>query len=235
MSKIIPWFYSDLLSRIAPGALSLALLGLAIPTAGKEFSEWLSGTCGSANVVLAPLVYVGIAYVIGLLYETYLNPVTDRTVFRWAFRTALKMVPLKTPCTRSTQDPTLKDLTHRSVAVFHVVTTERKSAEFDHVTRFHAEGKMFFFMLLPLIAFTLLIASGAVAPDWLTPQYVGVFFVALPLCGLSSFLRFRRRSIQIIRFFEHYESVETESYTDKLLQVQTEIRRYAAGSDARRR
>ena len=90
MGKIIPWFYSDVLSRIVPGALSLALLDLWEPGVLGRLSTWIRGICGAADVLLAPLVYVGIAYVMGLLYETFLNSLGDRWLFCRAFTAALR-------------------------------------------------------------------------------------------------------------------------------------------------
>ena len=86
---------------------------------------------------------------------------------------------------------------------------------------------MFFFMTLPLLFFALAILFGIVSQDCVTPQQAVLLVMAVPLCMYASFLRYRRRALQIIRFFEYCDWVPLKGGKRKLEELRTEIRRHA--------
>lgn len=73
MDKLIPFFRYDILARIVPGALTLAVLafaGVELPPVWADlFRGNTSGSPIPGSAVLVPLVCAGVCYVIGVLYE----------------------------------------------------------------------------------------------------------------------------------------------------------------------
>jgi hypothetical protein len=79
MGNLIPFFYYDILSRITPGAFTLATLLLIRDRLPDSWHSFLSGSLGW-QAVLVPIVLGGLSYVIGLIYEVF----DHSWPFRWA-------------------------------------------------------------------------------------------------------------------------------------------------------
>ena len=93
------------------------------------------------------LVYTGVAYIIGLIYETVLNPEFDYWFGAPALTRALVQGKPETATVSTTMVAEIDavSVAHQCISIFHEAAVREKSSEFDHVTRIHAEAKMFFF------------------------------------------------------------------------------------------
>jgi hypothetical protein len=238
MGKLIPFFYHDLLARIVPGAVFIGFLALTDVRIPTVWSRWLSDD-GFAQKVLSPLIYSGAAYLIGLIYEAFLNPLFDAwfvgDVFTRAVRTtALLDKPTQLPNgNEGDSDPT--QLARRCISVFHEIATRDRSPEFEHVTRFHAEGKMFFFLACVLSSFALGDVVSRILslifvcqpPVCIPDSYAFRIIVALAILVSvhAATQRFERRCLQIVRFIVLRSET---AYEPRLEELRRQILRYSA-------
>lgn len=105
MGKGFPFFHYDILARIVPGALTLAVLifaGVEIP---DRLLDMLKSEKGW-NPVITPIVFVGASYGIGVLYEvffalkriTYISDWIVKSAFASAYRQKYDVLdPKKNP------------------------------------------------------------------------------------------------------------------------------------------
>lgn len=143
--KSIPFFYADLIARMFPGGVFLALLQMNVFEWPDSWSNFCKNTDGS--VVMCPLIFAGLAYMIGTLFEVLLNPKLEDQ-FTKAFETALKSHLLVTDDkedltdTKSYKD--IKDLSRATFGLLIVTTNENEREAVSHLIRFHSEAKMTF-------------------------------------------------------------------------------------------
>lgn len=184
----IPFFYYDIVARIFPGGITLAVFALARP----EILGLASGTEGWKTVVV-PITLAAAAYMAGVLFEA-ITP--DGRVWRWisdkTFESAAEEYSWKG------QKPDLQKLEDsrkfREEAWFDLILAgERDEAQaFAHALRMWAEAKMCLHSFLPVFVASIVFALER---EWFWAASAGVVAVWL-LYGVYS--RDKRRWIQIL-------------------------------------
>lgn len=160
MFKTIPFFYADLIARMIPGAVFLALLQL---TTLKPPSGWVELRKIEGAAVFIPLLYLGLTYLLGTILEAGLSHFLER-FYIWEFTRACRNHAWLQCVTRdqtqgATKDETQCDLAYLSRATFGyfiVASEESENQVVSHLVRFHSEAKMCFSILFLLFAFLLL-------------------------------------------------------------------------------
>lgn len=205
----LPYFYYDILSRIVPGAATLAVVW---PTRGFPPVDWLlwfvsTGEKEGWEKLAIPVVLLGLCYTIGLAYEVldyfpderwfpgvkWISDWIDDRGFRWA-------------ALRPPEDQDLKAIvaakglrTHRT-DLWNLLTYQGGSQPtlapvFAHCHRFQAEQKMFFHLLYPTLIF-----EGIALQHWhLDNQWI-IGLVAFVLFSFCCRSRDRRKWMQVIAF-----------------------------------
>ncbi|HEX9365017.1 MAG TPA: hypothetical protein VF921_00235 [Vicinamibacterales bacterium] len=78
----IPFFYYDLTARIAPGMLAIALLRLTTFGFPPPWRAWPALHYALGQPVLLPLIYGGVAYLIGMVLDVMLGQMLRQHVLR---------------------------------------------------------------------------------------------------------------------------------------------------------
>jgi len=159
MDKLIPFFSYDIMSRMIPGGVTLALFGYL---RGRLPEPWASLFTGvqSWKAIVVPLTLGATAYVIGVCYECidYSSPLrrlilaADNAAFCSAWSTF---------CNKSNKDASGKVSQQLEVSslclwerlVFKGGQDRGQSSVFAHCHRFQAEYKMFLHLIYPTILF----------------------------------------------------------------------------------
>jgi len=178
----IPFFYYDIVARIFPGGIALALLVLAWPEilARPEILGLISGTEGWKTAVV-PITLAAAAYMAGVLFEA-ITP--DGSVWRLigfiTFRCAAREYPWQGQISREFREKAWFDL-------------QRDEAHFAHALRMWAEAKMCLHSSLAVFGASAIFAFQKREWCWVVSALVvGV----LLLWGVYS--RDKRRWIQIL-------------------------------------
>jgi len=169
MASILPYFYYDIVARMLPGGLTLAILLLSMP---RSWRSILSGKERWTAAVLS-VVLAGLSYLIGVVYEA----INDSDIFEWFVRlkwfgrdyydkkavvdawsrfnspenwhgdSSPKPGELDSPCSISKESST--QLWER--LVFQAAQRTEIKSVFEHCHRFQAEYKMFLHLRYPLL------------------------------------------------------------------------------------
>lgn len=211
MGDVIPFFYHDILARIIPGAMVLAVLrygGLRIPEA------WTRLLTGGWGTVIAPLVLAGTTYVIGVLFEATSNlPALARLLERVsnrAFKDAFEGYEWLNPasCPDLKQGGELKRFRH---AAWDWLTLkgEEKPLAFAHAHRFQAEMKLCRHALLPAAGFVVLVLFNrddcSVQLTHCKCWYFGLGLVVTLLLAWGTYARERRQWLQVLISVDHFQ------------------------------
>jgi hypothetical protein len=205
MGRAIPFFYADLIARMVPGAVALALVQLAnlqLPTA------WTPPSFGGADPVLLPIIYGGMAYVVGTLLEVTLSAplefiyhraftcaasthawsdavtLTKSTDWRSRFRRFLRTLFCLKIATQASH------LSRASFGHLIVAVTDREQQAVPHLIRFHSEAKMCA-GILTLVLVTAVFVGPA---DW-----YGILAVSVAVLAYTTFQRLLSRARFVIR------------------------------------
>lgn len=202
----IPYFEYDLFARIAPGALTIAVLqylGMPMPAYWKPLLPlWKDTLLPDAGMVaFGGITLLGASYAIGLIYES-LSPLLWRRLPRTALVRAA--VDQKTRWRRPVVGPSAlcneKDL-FKTLLQWLVCTRDPDvRSAFVHMHRFQAEARLCAYSVAPLIVLGVAAFVKQEAPHgaWI---WAPSFFIALLLviCTIS---RERRRWIQAIAILD---------------------------------
>lgn len=216
MHQVIPYFYADLVARVAPGAFTLWIFSFTGVLEQIGLRDWVrSEHLLTSTVGLVTLA--GTAYLIGLIYETLLNPIANDLLYKPAFGWALSHYWGKSTSREIAPKSVRRDVrewANLCTRMFHHIATSRNSAEIDHVTRMLSEAKMFFFLVVPSLIY--LVCAPFVATDtsitnslrWQTIRTVNCVLVCLG----CSYLRYERRALQMLRYIEFEEDDRCASF-----------------------
>ncbi len=210
MGDVIPFFYYDILARIIPGVMVLAVLrygGLRMPEA------WGSLFTVGWGTVIAPLVIAGTAYVIGVLLEvTWYIPgfrcvaeLVSNRAFQSAHDNYMWLNPGSRPDSRGGQR--LKPFRDAAWDWLILEGTE-KPLVFAHAHRFQAEMKLCRHALLPVVFFLVLVLSNRYG-CWtqctlLRGWYLGLGLVTALLFAWGTYAREKRRWLQVLISVDHF-------------------------------
>ena len=196
----IPFFYYDIVARIFPGGITLAILAFTV----DDIRRLLSGP-ESWKAALVPLALTGASYMIGVLFEV-LFP--DWLVWTWVSDRAFKAVAEEYPWSEKMKRPDpnsrSKSRAFRDQAWFDLILAGKKdeAQAFAHALRFWAEAKMCLHSFLPVVAAAIIFYCRQ-KPFWTITAAV---VAALLLWGVYS--RDRRRWMQILPSIERLRAGE---------------------------
>ena len=231
MSSVIPFFYADLIARIIPGTVCLALLRLTTLKPPSEWSNFISGT-SPAHTVILPLVYAGLAYLIGTVLETILNRWLENA-YICAFKSVSREYPWTGPKAPAIGGRSAKNLSRATIGYLLVLASEKEVQAVSQINRFHSEAKMCHTIFWILIAFLLLVlpfrpvrtgllanpATGAVA-------LLGAFALLLALlCVTWERQRSRARFV-----FRTIDRLGSDGHIGILRQLRSELQALTANS-----
>jgi len=224
MAASIPFFYADLIARMIPGAVFLALIRLTALETPEPWAE----SIGPGDTVLVPLIYAGLAYLIGTALEVLLSRPLERIYIR-AFKAASRTYAwtYDVPKNQATIPVrTAEQLSRASFGPLIVGASEKESQTISHVVRFHSEAKMCFG--ISVVFLTVLLVQAL--DDWLGVQLMRTFeqddiwrsilVMGFPLLLYCTYQRLESRARFILRAVERlggeWESTALLSLRDEL-------------------
>ena len=162
MDKPIPFFYYDILSRIIPGAVTIAALLIIRDKLPQSWWDFFGGQ-QSWKAVIVPLMVGGVCYVIGVIYEVtdYLPGIgrvvmwSDDKAFRRAWDSLGEYVDKRAKLLegKKTAEMTRYKFQMWDKLVFTTGRDPGLTSVFAHCHRFQAEHKMFLHLMYPTILF----------------------------------------------------------------------------------
>ena len=207
-----PFFYYDILSRMIPGAVTLATLSMIRGKLPQWWCAFLGGQ-QSWKAVIIPLLIGGLCYVVGVFYEAtdyfpgvkWIVLLADDKAFASAWATANKL--------RKERREWLRKKSAQEVRRFKFEIWDRlvfiggreagMSAVLAHCHRFQAEHKMFLHLVYP----TFLFAAFSVVGGMWTRVCVSLFLI-VPTFSYFSHSRNTRRWLQTLSFCEQLKLLE---------------------------
>lgn len=214
MDKPIPFFYYDILSRIIPGAFTLAaLLSIFTELPNTPLINLLKGASGWIAVVI-PIFLACICYLIGVVYEVfdYLPPIkylvlgSDRKLFEVVWNEQSGRFPQQIKETVAAGTDAQRSAFRFGMwdkLVLRGAATPEGGSMFAHCHRYQAEHKMF----LHLIYASWLFAGYSFfnCAPWLGLTDLCVIPLFLWICSRT---RNRRRWLQVVIFSRELGIVE---------------------------
>lgn len=191
----IPFFYYDIVARIIPGGLVVAILALTQP----EVSTFFSGG-ESWKTAAVPLALAGASYMVGVLLEVLFSDwgfwegVGDES-----FQLAIGNYSWSSTMPKPKLDDLEQSRRYRNKAWSYLVLAgkEDQAQAFAHAHRFWAEAKMCLHCVWPLFVASIILLQSQ---WWLLG--ISVFFAALAATkGVHS--RDRRRWVQTLESIKH--------------------------------
>lgn len=166
MGNIIPFFYYDILARVLPGAITLAVVAMTPNLLPASLMEFVNGKDGWKPAGI-PLLLGGLAYAIGVIYEVFdyaiLRKLTDKweeTAFQSAWSRFSRIAPVSDALLLDGQNvrPLAVEFRRRlwSDVVLEGSQDSAKALMFAHCHRFQAEYKMFLHLFYPSLLLSLL-------------------------------------------------------------------------------
>lgn len=211
MGGVIPFFYYDILARIMPGIMVLAVLrygGLRMPEA------WGNLLTGGWGAVIAPLVVAGAAYVIGVLLEagwympgfSWVAERMSNRAFQSAYNNYTWLNPSSHPDLKGREG--LKPFRHAAWD-WLILKGAEKPLIFAHAHRFQAEMKLCRHSLLPVVFFLFLVLCNrcgcstqcTLVRSW----YLGLGLATALLFAWGAYAREKRRWLQVLISVDHFQ------------------------------
>jgi len=205
MRDTIPYFYYDILARIIPGGLWLAVLSFSgFSLAGSQVKSYFTGSEGWKAVVV-PFAYVTAAYGLGLLTEILsFSPGVDAItegLTRVALRRAWRIYDWQNY--DASELPPAAENRVRFWAWNRLVFGDNPSA-FSHAHRFQAEAKLCYHSLPPLLFVLAIIMRRACGQGWAGQvQWLVLALLLLLVCVWGAYIRERRRWLQVLASVDH--------------------------------
>ncbi|MCX5889442.1 MAG: hypothetical protein NTY36_08315 [Deltaproteobacteria bacterium] len=231
MINAIPFFYADLIARMIPGAISLALLGL---TTFEPLHPWAEFNMMSGMAIILPVFYAGQAYVIGTILEVLLSRPLE-ILYICAFNNASKTYSwtYEGPQNMQKVKKSAKELSRASFGYLIAAISKKESEIISHIVRFHSEAKMCFSVLCLFLVFLLAIIvqkssdvsiirpiSNNIA--WLFILILAIFALFYgTLQRLASRSRFILRGIE--RLADEEESSENNHKSSSLMELRDQL------------
>jgi hypothetical protein len=211
MGDVIPFFYYDILARIIPGVMVLAVLrcgGLRMP------EVWGSLLTVRWGTVMAPLAIAGAAYVIGVLLEAIWYIPGFRQLDEWvsnqAFDDAFREYKWLNPAPRP-DSKVGEGLKRFPDAAWERLTLEgaEKPLVFAHAHRFQAEMKLCRHALLPVAGFVVLVlfnqSDCSIQSTHIRCWYLVLGPTTALLFAWGAYARERRRWWQVLICADHFQ------------------------------
>jgi hypothetical protein len=127
---------------------------------------------------MCPLIFAGLAYMIGTIFEVLLNPILE-TLFAGAFSKALKTHSWGSDDEETQQDEAdykdIKDLSRAAFGLLIVTTNDSEREAVSHLIRFHSEAKMTFTVAWIFGIWTVLVLLFLSIREFQTPGSCGFF------------------------------------------------------------
>lgn len=225
----IPFFYADLIARMIPGAISLALLRLI---ALKPPQPWADFSTGSGNAVLLPLLYAGMAYVIGTVLEVLLSRPLE-SIYVCAFTSAAKTHAwtYELPQGKTTSDTrTAEFLSRASFGQLIVATADKESQVVAHLVRFHSEAKMCFtvsWLFVGFLALTFIqkcVDAAIIKPLDHNIVWLFILLLSIPVLVYVTYERLKSRARFILRAIERLAG---ENRSGALVTLRDQLRSFS--------
>ncbi len=198
----LPFFYYDILSRITPGAATLATFFLIREKMPPSLRSFFVDGQQNWKAVVVPLVLGGLTYVIGVLFETldYIPGIksvvlrSDKRAFSQAWHASFGS-------SRGLEGWSAEQVRRLRFHLWErlVLDCGRVSGMdtvFAHCHRFQAESKMFLHLIYPALLFAGL-SLGSKQPLWWACVAV---FIVVPTLFYLSYARNGRRWLQTVSF-----------------------------------
>lgn len=157
MGKIIPYFYTDLIARMVPGTVLIALVSITTLPVPKQWVA-IFERLGSAQGVMVPILFAGLAYVSGTVLASLLSYLLE-----WChivpFKCALKKHTTRYKRTSGDSEKPrreAKELLREAFGYLITSDLDDEKQAIPHLLRYHSEGKMCFSSMIILSAFLVL-------------------------------------------------------------------------------
>lgn len=212
MDKPIPFFHYDILSRMIPGAVTLATLSMI---RDKLPGLWWAFFAGqqSWKVVIVPLLIGGLCYVVGVFYEvTDYSPAikwivmgADDKAFASAWATTNELIDNRRELLmdKTTQQIRRYRFEMWNRLVFIGGHEPEMGSVFAHCHRFQAESKMFLHLIYPAFLFAAFsLVSGMLI------RACATLLLIIPTLFYFSHCRNERRWLQTLSFCEQLKLVD---------------------------
>jgi len=196
----LPFFYYDILSRITPGAATLATLFLLHDKMPASWRAFFVDGQENWKAVVVPLMLGGICYAIGVVFEALDNLIDQ--IFLATDDIAFSQAWVQIGEDRNRLDAYSRMEARRmrfklwDKLVLKGGLETGMAMVFAHCHRFQAESKMFLHLIYPALLFAVF-SIWTRRPCWWT--IVDLAIVA-PILGLLFHLRNKRRWLQTISF-----------------------------------
>ena len=211
-----------------PGAVSLALLRL---TTLKLPQPWAEFSTGSGDAVLLPLLYAGLAYMIGTVLEVLLNPPLERIYVR-AFASASKTHAWIHDASQhaNREVKSAEYLSRASFGQLIVATSEKENQIISHIVRFHSEAKMCFAVSALLSGFLALVAIqtgsciAVIKPVEHNIVWCFILVLVIPALVYATYNRLESRARFMLRAIER---LADENGSPALITLRNQLRAFA--------
>ena len=203
MKDIIPFFYYDIVARIIPGGITLAVIAYGLSPVPFCLNSLVSQS-GSWNGVLGSLVLGGFAYAIGVLFEGLFaflklnSPLEKKAWERAALECGLPREMVKDsrkPPMRTLLWERLVRKAAQDSSTKQFPTESGMKEMFSHCHRFQAEYKMCQHLVVPALLFSYLTFDRGSAYIY---KITGILL--LVIFPLVSYSRDKRRWWQLLVF-----------------------------------
>jgi len=224
MGKTIPYFYADLIARIVPGTVLIALVSITTLPIPKPWVDFVNSSV-SGKAVIVPILFAGLAYVFGTILEALLSSALE-WFYCFTFDRALreKYTPLY-PENNDTEQKDIrpaKDLSRASYGHLICASTDNEKLAIPHIVRFHSEAKMCFSSATILFIFILLALAHKCSCLHLIKHidnaliWLFIIVFTVPVLLLTTYQRLQSRAWFITRTIERSAAEDGSEATKTL-------------------
>lgn len=228
MRNTMPYFYADLIARMVPGTVLIALIRITTLPMPEPWIVFFS-SLGSAQAVVVPILFAGLAYVLGTVLEALLSSFHEQ-VYILAFYCALRN---KYSCLyqESNEDEkkninirSAKDLSRASFGHLISAPSDNEKQAIPHIVRFHSEAKMCFSSVIVLFSFLVLAIANKCTNHQLISRdienaslWLVIIILTIVVLVITNYQRLRSRALFITRTIERSAAEEGSSDATKKL------------------
>lgn len=233
MNLRIPYFYVDLIARMVPGAVMLLLLKFSPLVPSNIWPTEISGS-EHADVVIIPILFACLSYVIGTVFETLLAPRLENKQICEFEKAARDYAWTYAMPREGESEKQIKNIfeksEHLSRASFNYLAVYKSEAEravMSHIMRTHAEAKMCYSLSLILAFFSIVILVCLKLDFWTMPgskKNAIVAFIVLCIAAIGLWFtistRLKNRGLFAFRAIERFAADKEASQTVRTLRDQ---------------
>ena len=225
MENTIPYFYADLTARMVPGAVLISLIRITTLPIPKPWIDFIC-SLGSAQAVIIPILFAGLAYVLGTVLEALLNSILEK-MYILAFGCALR-----NKYSRLYQEPnevkienirSAKDFSRASFGHLISSPSDHEKQAIPHIVRFHSEAKMCFSSVIVLCAFLVLAIVDKYTNHQLirdienAPLWLFIIVLTVLVLVFTTYQRLQSRALFVTRTIERSAAEKDSSEATKAL------------------